>query len=156
MLQMKKKAKKVRKRSNSRRERDKYRALNPIYTLKTRVDLIDADYLDKLTPKEKDWLNKFTEEYTHANLDVDDLENNLHNTQVLKKDCFDRNNARNRCIYTQQKAMGNLNYIEDLDENILKDGTEDEIIEKLDKNDENLLEEELKSAKNKPENTRKR
>lgn len=153
---MKKKAKKVRKRSNSRRERDKYRALNPIYTLKTRVDLIDADYLDKLTPKEKDWLNKFTEEYTHANLDVDDLENNLHNTQVLKKDCFDRNNARNRCIYTQQKAMGNLNYIEDLDENILKDGTEDEIIEKLDKNDENLLEEELKSAKNKPENTRKR
>lgn len=75
--------------------------------------MIDYDYTSKLSDKDKAWLNKFTEEYVNANLDYKNLKNNLHNTQELKKDCTDRNNARNRCILTRAKASGNYIDIED-------------------------------------------
>jgi hypothetical protein len=87
--------------------------LNPGLNLKTRTDLIDYDYLDKLSPSEKKWLNKFTEEYVNASLDTENLKKNLHNNQELKKDCFDRNNARNRCILTMQRAQNKIEYIEE-------------------------------------------
>lgn len=98
--------------------------------LKSRQELIDYDYLKKLTPEEKAWLNKFTDEYVNDAVDRKDLSNNLHNTKALKKNCDDRNNARNRCILTQQKSMGKLNYIEELVESPISG--EDEIIQKLD------------------------
>lgn len=84
--------------------------------LKRRSDLIDYDYIDKLNEKEKAWLNKFTEEYVHDNLDRENLRKNLHRNKRLKKDCDDRNNARNRCVMTRDKAKNVLNYIEDLRE----------------------------------------
>ncbi len=87
-------------RKKSRRGRTKYPALDPGLNLKTRTDLIDYDYVDKLSPEEKKWLNKFTEEYVNASVDPKKLKKNLHNTEKLKKDCYDRNNARNRCILT--------------------------------------------------------
>jgi hypothetical protein len=51
-------------------------------------------------------LNKFTEEYVNASLDSENLENNFHCTDELKKDCYRRNNARNRDILTRAKASG--------------------------------------------------
>lgn len=110
-----KKSKKPVKRN--RRTEDTYPALKPKLNLKTRTELIDYDYLDKLSPDEKKWLNKFTEEYTNANLDYKNLSNNLHNTKELKKDCTDRNNSRNRDILTRAKASGNAYYLEDLKNN---------------------------------------
>ena len=108
------------KQKNNRRARTPYSALNPQLNLRSRFELIDYDYLDKLTKEEKTWLNKFTEEYTNAKLDVVDLTKNLHNTQVLKKDCFDRNNARNRDILTRTKAAGETVYLEDIKGNEAK------------------------------------
>jgi len=100
--------------AKNKRARTKYPALKPELNLKTRYDLIDYDYIDKLDDSEKRWLNKFTEEYTNATLDRVNLSNNLHNTKELKQDCDRRNNARNRDVVTRAKACGNQVYIEDL------------------------------------------
>jgi hypothetical protein len=72
-------------------------------------DVYDVlEYADKLNQEEKLFLAKFMDEYNNAKLDYDNLENNLHNTKELKKACTDRNNARNRCIYTIEEAQGTL------------------------------------------------
>lgn len=98
----------------NRRNSDKYPALKPELNLKTRSDLIDYDYIDKLSDKEKEWLNSFTEEYTCANFNHKGKK--LHKTKALKKDCYNRNNQRNRCILTKSKASGKLESIEEIDE----------------------------------------
>ena len=79
------------------------------------------DYVDKLTDKEKQWLNTFTEEYTNANFNHG--KKVLHKTKTQKKDCYDRNNARNRDILTREKAAGTALYLEDIKEkdNSIKD-----------------------------------
>lgn len=115
----------------SRRKKNKYPALNPGLNLKTRTDLIDYDYVDKLSPKEKAWLNKFTEEYVNASVDPKNLKKNLHNTKELKKDCYDRNNARNRCILTQQRAQGKIEYTEE-NTKVLGENPEEELNKEMD------------------------
>lgn len=89
-------------------------ALEPSLNLRSRFELIEIDYKEKLSKKNKDWLNKFNEEYVNASLDSKNLSRNLHNTDKLKKDCYNRNNARNRDILNRGKASGTLNYLEDL------------------------------------------
>jgi hypothetical protein len=119
-------AKRKKKKTPNKRELTKFSALNPGVNLKTRTDLLDFDYLHKLTYEELEWLNKFTSEYVHDTLDREDLSNNLHNTPALKKDCGDRNNARNRDILTRKKAMNDDSTLEDAmgktieDDNIIK------------------------------------
>jgi hypothetical protein len=88
----------------TKRSQQKYPALNPRVNARVRQDEIDYDYIDKLSPEEKAWLNKFTEEYTNASLILDDDKNiipekNLHQTAEHKKQIYDRNNARNRDQY---------------------------------------------------------
>ena len=60
-------------------------------------------------------MNKFMGEWCNADLDYKNLKNNLHNTPELKKACTDRNNARNRDIYSRARASGNLVGITDLE-----------------------------------------
>jgi hypothetical protein len=67
--------------------------------------LIDYDYLDKLTPDMLEYLNQFTEEFVNASFDKNPRKN-LHKSKRLRKDCYDRNNARNRDILTKAKAQG--------------------------------------------------
>ena len=106
---------KTKKRKNNRRNREKYPALKPEFNLKIRSELIDYDYLDKLNDREKEWLNKFTEEYINANLNRKNIRKNLHNTKKLKRDCDKRNNDRNADILSREKAIyGNALYLEDL------------------------------------------
>lgn len=100
------------KKKNNRRSRAKYPALDPLLNLKTRIDLIDYDYVNKLDEKNKAWLNDFTEEYTNANLKHKGKK--FHRNKSLKKDCYDRNNARNRDILTKLKAAGQIEYLEEL------------------------------------------
>jgi len=82
--------------------------------LKTRTELLDYDYLDKLSPEELTWLNKFTEEYVHASLDTARPKKNLHKNKALRKDCYDRNNSRNRDILTRQKAQNKNIYLDEI------------------------------------------
>ncbi len=97
--------KKPRKKSN-RRARTKYPALKRHLNLKTRYDLVDYDYVESLTEEEKEWLNRFTEEYVHANFKHEGKQ--LHKTKKMKKTCYDANNSRNRDIFTKSKAAGQL------------------------------------------------
>ena len=120
---------------NNKRAKTKNSALRPELNLKTRYELIsDYDYLDKLSEKEKTWLNKFTKEYVNADLNSKKPKANFHKSKQLKTDCYDRNNSRNRCIYTRSKAAGVIKYIEDMPKkSSLKDShIEDLLICKID------------------------
>lgn len=76
---------------------------------KIRHEYIDPDYFNKLIPEHQAYLSEFYDEYYGANLDFDNLENNrFHTTEKLKKDCTDRVNASNRCIYGRAKARGEV------------------------------------------------
>lgn len=100
------------------------------YNLKSRIDLLDYDYLDKLNPKEKEWLAKFTEEYTHANFSHSGTK--IHKKKAHKTDSYNRNNARNRDIYTIQKSRHHLGNLDELKFEEEKIEIEDKLIEKLD------------------------
>lgn len=75
---------------------------------------MDYDYLNKLSEEELKWLNKFTEEYVNASFDTNKPRNNLHRTKAFRKDCYDRNNARNRDVLTRQKAQNKTVYLDDV------------------------------------------
>lgn len=85
--------------------------LDPKNVPKVRKDLIDYDYIDQLSPKEKEWLNKFTNEYVGASLSRDKKtgridQKHLHKTNKLAKSVFDSNNQRNNDLYGVTKAIG--------------------------------------------------
>lgn len=54
------------KKKPTRRSKSDYPALDPRLNLKTRSDLLDYDYIDKLSEKDKQWLNDFNTEYVNA------------------------------------------------------------------------------------------
>ena len=69
-------------------------------------------YVDQLTDEEKDWLDRFSHEYVCGNFNHSG--EILHNTDELRKDCYARNNRRNRDIHTQESAKGMLNSVEQM------------------------------------------
>lgn len=96
--------------------------------MKTRYELIDYDYINKLSEEEKDWLNRFTEEFVGANFNHSG--EILHDSKELKRDCYGKNNARNRDILTKMKASGKIEYIEELYELVYnKEELGDEILD---------------------------
>lgn len=84
--------------------------------LKSRQDNIDFDYLDRLSPNEKTWLSNFMDEYGSAWFRHDG--EILHNTPELKKSCYDKNNSRNRDLYSRSKARSHLHYLDDCVEEV--------------------------------------
>ena len=97
----------------NRRNQSKFPALEKKYNLLSRQDLIDFDYLDKLNDKEKAWLNKFVEEEVNASFRHSAP---LNKTKKQRKICYDKNNARNRCILTKNRMLGNMVDIETVKE----------------------------------------
>lgn len=93
-----------------RRANYEFPALEPDAVMKRRLDdVLDVqEYVHKLSPEEKAWMNQFMLEYNEA------VTKNavFHTTAEDRKICNDRNNARNRCDYTMSKAMDMLNYLE--------------------------------------------
>lgn len=131
--------------AKNKRSKDKHPALNPRLNSRVRQELIDYDYVDKLSDEEKKWLNDFSEEYINASVgkQSEAADNRFHNTPELVKDCTDRNNSRNRCMYGRVRnkvsATKLLNYEDAI--NIVEDhqnkelnseSIEDSIIEYLD------------------------
>jgi hypothetical protein len=115
------------KKKSNRRTKTKHPNLKPEFNLKSRTELIEADYLHKLSEAELDWLDCFNKEYVNAGFNKDNKKN-LHKTKKQKKDCYDRNNARNRDVLTRAKASGKFHYIDDItgsnDEEELRRGYE--------------------------------
>lgn len=115
----------------TRRNSVKYPALEPRLNLKTRTDLIDFDYVEKLNDKEKAWLNSFCEEYHNANMKHPGKK--IHKTKKQQRDCYTMNNARNRDILTRSKACGKAISIHEVTEtDNTKNNPEDKMIEALD------------------------
>jgi hypothetical protein len=106
----------------SRRSRSKHPALNPRFAPKVRKDYLDFDYLNQLSPEEKDWLNKFVDEELHASFKND--ERDLNKTQEEKRRVYSNNNSRNRDLYGVTKANRLLSGIDDVGNPEWNDGDE--------------------------------
>lgn len=128
----------MKKQKKSKRDKIKYPALDPLYNLKTRNELIDDLYVysQDLSEKDKDYLNRFSEEFNNANFNHEGkrihpkrIKKEAYKTKKnnrkrrdkktidkYKKEAEDRNNARNRCLYTKNKAFGAMEYIQDLED----------------------------------------
>jgi hypothetical protein len=127
---------------SNKRTKTKYPGLNKKVNTKVRQELIDYDYLNKLSPEEKEWLNKFSEEYNSASFKKSKKGNystkNLHRTKKLRKECYDRNNSRNRDIFSITKANDMLKEADKLntylEEKSIRNATqvEDDIIAIID------------------------
>lgn len=108
----------------------KYPALHPEVNLKSRAEEIAdiASYANKLSEADKEWLNAFSNEYICSNFDHKGPK--LHVTKEEKKLCYDRNNARNRCIQTRETMMQDMVSLDELRETeILQNTIEDEFQE---------------------------
>lgn len=128
---------------SNKRSKSKYPNLDPKLNLKRRQELIDFDYLDKLSPSEKEWLNKAMGEYMGASFKKDDLgrhsKTNIHKKERVKE-VYDANNARNRDIFIKKASTQGLDYfdnnqLDDLREKDLYSDVnffEDGLIQKLD------------------------
>lgn len=95
----------------TKRSKTKYPGLQQGYNLKVRWEALDQDYIDKLSDEEKAWLNKFNEEYVGAGFKKNkngtfSKKRNFHTTPEERKTCTDRNNARNRDLYTRSRTRG--------------------------------------------------
>ena len=139
-------------------------ALVPSLNLKTRCELIDYDYLDKLSPEELQWLNSFSEEYTNANFNhkgkrihkkiiVKSKKRKNKKVDKFKNKSETANNKRNVDIYTRQRAAHCLDYFSEFDEGDepVFEFWEDMIIYQLD----NSLTKKLKKSNNNTSSTKK-
>lgn len=67
-----------------------------------RQEYTDFDYLDKLNPKELEWLAKFNNEHLNASFSKDNKKNIIKDKKIKNK-IYNENNARNRCQYGRNK-----------------------------------------------------
>jgi len=106
---MSKKPKKV-----NRRNTVKFPGLEPKYNLKSRQEEIEdiASYAHKLGPKEKAWLNSYVEEEINANFQHGGKK--INKTKKAQREIYNKNNARNRDVFTRAKAQNKLDSLSDL------------------------------------------
>lgn len=88
----------------TKRSRTKYPGLVKGVNPKTRWEYLDQDYIDKLSDSEKEWLSNFNEEWLSGNFNHEGEQ--LHKTPEEKRECYTRNNARNRDLYTISRTRG--------------------------------------------------
>jgi hypothetical protein len=106
--------KKVRKNSKggTKRKADKFAGLNPRMHPMARREYLDGDYYDKLNDKEKAFMSKFIDEYYGGSLankeDKAGRRKDLHKSDKRRKECYDRNNARNRDMYILATTKGKM------------------------------------------------
>lgn len=81
-----------------------YPGIAPWLNPKTRAELIDHDYISKLSEEEKIWLSKFNEEYLSGTFEHDSTD--FHKGKKRKRDCYSRNNARNRDVFSRNRTYG--------------------------------------------------
>lgn len=111
-MESKKSTLKVAKKKKTRRSQFKYPAVEPSVNLITRKEEIEdvKSYFNQLSEEEKEWMNSFMEEETCANFNHNGPK--INKTKKEKKRIYDKNNARNRCIYTREKAQNKLKMVE--------------------------------------------
>lgn len=87
-----------------------YPYLEPSVALLKRKEEVEdvASYIHNCPPEAKEWMNQYMKEYNDADL----TDAKFHISKEDRKKCFDKNNARNRCWYTEEAAANRLNLIE--------------------------------------------
>lgn len=100
---------KGKRKKKTNRSKAKYPGLEKRFTSRIRQEYLDYDYLDKLSDKDKEWLNNFTEEYLGANFKHPGKK--MHKRKREQRELYNNNNARNRCAYGTSKVTGSvINY----------------------------------------------
>jgi hypothetical protein len=106
------------KQTRKKRDLDKYPALNPRLNARTRFEVLDMDYLKKLSDEELKFMNQFMAEYVSGSFKKDDngeySKDNLHKTDEERRECYTRNNVRNRCGLTVSNATGQTYRADDI------------------------------------------
>jgi hypothetical protein len=106
------------KKPRKKRELDKYPALNPRLNAKTRFEVLDMDYLHKLDDAQLQYLNQFMAEYVSGAFKKDSTgeysSENMNKTVEERRECYTRNNVRNRCGLTIANATGNTFRADDI------------------------------------------
>lgn len=122
-----KKNKKEQKKFFKLKRNVRFDSLLPSKAPKVRKELLDADYLDKLSPDELKWYAQFTDEWTagavHKTKDGRVRAGYLHNTQELAKSVYDANNKRNNDVLGVSKANNLLRHI-DMKPSTIDEGNE--------------------------------
>lgn len=109
---------------------------------KVKQEYLDYDYLDQLSPKELDWLNRFTEEHLNGNFEHKGTK--LVKGKKKRREIWRENNSRNRCIQSSKRATGFLQLtdkptelVERIEEkfmsSVMTNHTEDALIDSIDK-----------------------
>lgn len=109
------KEKKTKKKSG--RSGMKYPALIARVNLKTRFDEISdlESYAHTLSDEDKAWLNAFSQEEICANFNHSGPKLNDSSDPKVRSRIYNRNNERNRCIFSREAAQGALNSLEIID-----------------------------------------
>ena len=105
----------------TKRDKTKYPFLDPKLNLKIRYDEIDdlCDYSDQLSESEKEWLNAFSREEICAALNSYGIKLNNTTCALTRSRIYGRNNQRNRCVFSREKAKGSLVYMGEEQEEFL-------------------------------------
>ena len=92
------------------RKDEKYPTFNVKRAPRVRWEELEVDYLKKLSPEEKKWLNQFQEEWVCANFGKKDSPEDkaklLDKTDEGRKASYNRNNRRNKDVLNRAKAYG--------------------------------------------------
>lgn len=111
----------------TRRSNIKHPMLEKRFNSRVKQEVLDMDYIHKLNNEEKTWLDGFLDEYVNAKFDQDGSD--FHSTPEARKECYDANNARNRCLYGRIRnkvgATKLINY--DLVRNVVEEELSKEI-----------------------------
>lgn len=118
--------KKEKTKKTSSRSKKKHKNIDKRYNLALRQEYMDVDYVNgvknakgelvirPMTDEEKTWLDNFYKEDLNASIDKNNPK--FYDTEKARKDSYNRNNQRNRCLYNREKAQGKLI---DLDADVL-------------------------------------
>jgi hypothetical protein len=95
----------------------KYPALDPHLNLRTRYEEIEdlASYANTLSDADKEWLNSFASEEICASFNHSGPKLNDQSDPKSRSRIYNRNNERNRCIMSREKAMNSMNYLDEMD-----------------------------------------
>lgn len=95
----------------------KYPALSPQHNLLTRFEEIEdiASYAHTLNDSDRQWLNSYSEEEICANFDHKGPKLNDSSDPEVRSRIYGKNNSRNRCVFSREKAQNCMNYLEDMD-----------------------------------------
>lgn len=72
----------------------------------------DMDYIEKLSPEEKEFMNKFVKEYYDGNVKKDDYDA-LHCDDESRRECYGNKNRQNRDLMSIMDSGGKMLRVDD-------------------------------------------